>query len=110
MQALGTILEIQDPKTLTISMEGVAYILKAGKGLLTENGDNPFALVAEQCGVMDKIEGLQFNENQKVYEKSISILEEFFILEDTNDIVGMLKNTPDKAQDDMEQYKQAFNF
>jgi len=43
---------------------------------------------------MDKIESLQFNENQKVYEKAISILEQYFVLEDQDDIAGMLQNTP----------------
>ena len=54
---------------------------------------------------MDKIEGLQFHENQKVYEKAISILENYFMLEDTNDIVGMLQNTTDKSTDESEQFK-----
>ena len=48
---------------------------------------------------MDKIEGLQFHENQKVYEKAISILEEFFQLEDTNDIAGMLNSNSTGANE-----------
>lgn len=92
MQAFGTVLEIQDAKTLTVSLEGISYVLKTGEEMKNDQGENEFALVAEQCGLMDKIEGLQFHENQKVYEKAISILEDYFALEDTNDIAGMLQN------------------
>ena len=104
LQALGTVLEIQDAKTLTVSLEGIAYVLKAGTqaAAFNEQGENPYAYLAEQCGVMDQIEALQFHENQKVYEKAIHILEEYFQLEDP-DIVGMLNNngttsTTEKSQ------------
>jgi len=63
MQAFGTVLEIQDAKTLTVSLEGISYVLKCGQEMRTVEGDNPFSLVAEQCGLMDKIEGLHFHEN-----------------------------------------------
>ena len=58
LQALGTVLDFQDPKTLTVSLEGINFILKAGQ---TDGGDNPYAMVCEESGVMDKIEGLQFH-------------------------------------------------
>ena len=48
LQALATVLEIQDPKTLTVSLEGIAYVLRAGKqNEATEEGENPYALLAE---------------------------------------------------------------
>ena len=47
---------------------------------------------------MDKIEALQFHENQKVYEKSVSLLENFFQIEGDDDIVGMVEND-NKGQD-----------
>lgn len=61
---------------------------------------------------MDKIEGLQFHENQKVYEKAVSLLEEFFTIEDNNDIVGMLNNNSGAQTEtsSVEQFKQAFDF
>ena len=69
-------------------------------------------MVCEQSSVMDKIEGLQFHENQKVYEKAVSILEEYFQIEDNEDIVGMLNNTTaaHSEQSSMDQFKQAFDF
>ena len=47
-------------------------------------------IIAEQCGVVDKIEQLQLTKNQNVYEKSISILENYFQLEEQEDIMEML--------------------
>ena len=75
-----------------MSLEGINYILRAGQEALV-NGENPYMLVCEQSGVMDKIESLQYNENQKVYEKAAAILEDYFPLEDELDIVGMVNNS-----------------
>ena len=98
IQALGTVIETQDPKIVTVALEGINFILKAGASLATNAAENPFAFVVEECGLMDKLEGLQFHENQKVYEKAVSILEEYFALEEDNaDIVGMLQNTASGA-------------
>lgn len=49
-------------------------------------------VVAEQCGLVDKIEQLQLVKNQKVYEKAIDILETYFILEEQEDIMEMLNS------------------
>ena len=113
IQALGTVIEIQDPKIVTVALEGINFILKAGASLGTTTAENPFTFVVEECGLMDKLEGLQYHENQKVYEKAISILEEYFAIEEDNDIVGMLQNTAsgtNSATSASEQFKQAFDF
>ena len=34
LQALGTVLEMPDAKTLTVSLEGISFILKAGQQVL----------------------------------------------------------------------------
>ena len=60
--------------------------------LLNEHGANPMVVVAEQCGLVDKIEQLQLVKNQKVYEKAIEILEKYFILEEQEDIMEMLNS------------------
>ena len=46
LQALGTVLDMKDAKTLTVSLEGINFILKAGQQVL-DNGENPYALVCE---------------------------------------------------------------
>ena len=58
--------------------------------MIDEQGQNPMVIIAEQCGVVDKIEQLQLTKNQNVYEKSISILENYFQLEEQEDIMEML--------------------
>lgn len=76
-------MESRDPRTLVVALEGINFILKSGQEhLLTEQGTNPMVVVAEQCGLVDKIEQLQLVKNQKVYEKAIDILEKYFILEE----------------------------
>ena len=114
LQALGGILDLPDAKTLTVSLEGISYILNAGaKAPPNEHGENPYAYLAEQSGVMDKIENLQFHENQKVYEKAVELLEKYFTLEDTNDIAGMLNSNNaggSTEQSQQDQFNQPFNF
>ena len=61
--------------------------------MLDANGANPFVTKAEECGIVDHIEQLQMVENQKVYEKSISILETYFELEQQDDIMNMISQS-----------------
>ena len=92
-QAIGSVLESRDPRTLVVALEGINFILKCGQEhLLNEHGSNPMVVVAEQCGLVDKIEQLQLVKNQKVYEKAIEILEKYFILEEQEDIMEMLQS------------------
>jgi len=91
LQAIGSVLECKDVKTLVVALEGINFILKSGKEHLTnENGQNPLILIADQCGLIDKLEQLQMSKNQKVYEKAVQILETYFTLEDEQDIMEML--------------------
>ena len=86
-------MESRDPRTLVVALEGINFILKCGREhLLDANGNNPMVVVAEQCGLVDKIEQLQLVKNQKVYEKAIDILETYFILEEQEDIMEMLNS------------------
>ena len=61
LQALVAVLDIQtEARTLIVSMEGISNILKCGKQHFTNEGqdENPFAVVLEKCGGVDKIEDL----------------------------------------------------
>ena len=53
---------------------------------------------AEECGLVDQMEQLQMVENQKVYEKSIKILETYFELEQQQDIMEMLSQPTTQGQ------------
>ena len=60
-------------------MEGINFLLKIGaKHYLDSNGDSVFAQIAESSGILDTLEELQVNQNQKVYDKAVEILETYF--------------------------------
>lgn len=83
LQAIGSVMDSRDPKTLVVALEGINFILKCGQThLMSEDNVNPLVAIAEKCGLVDKLEQLQLMKNQKVYEKAIEILESYFILED----------------------------
>ncbi len=99
LQAIGSVLDCKDVRSLVVALEGINFILKSGKNhMVGENGQNPMVVVAEQCGLVDKIEQLQMVQNQKVYEKAIEILENFFILEEQEDIMEMLSQPTNPSQ------------
>ena len=92
ISAIGQVLTGRDPRSLVVALEGLNFILKCGQEHLV-NGENPFVAKAEECGIVDHIEQLQMVENQKVYEKSINILETYFELEQQDDIMNMISQS-----------------
>ena len=57
-----------------MALEGINYALKAGQMLPITEGENPFVLKIERCGLLDKLEELQQHENTQVYQKVSDIL------------------------------------
>lgn len=51
-------LEQTDPRLLFVALEGITYALKAGQELPLIEGENPFVLAIERCGLLDKLEDL----------------------------------------------------
>ena len=49
------------------------------------NGENPFVLKIEQCGLLDKMESLQEHSNEQVYDEVSNILQTYFA--DEEDLV-----------------------
>merc|ERR1711988_100413 len=78
------LLECHDPKVVSVCLEGISNILQAGE---TDSNDNPYALLLEQSGGLDKVEALQEHGNEKIYEKAVDVLESFFGLDDVEDQV-----------------------
>ena len=57
LQAIGSVLESREPRTLIVALEGINFILKAGQEhMVSDTGSNPMVIVAETCGLVDKIE------------------------------------------------------
>merc|ERR1712203_211452 len=78
------LLSVSDAKIIGVALEAIENILKVGKQKQQEQGlaDNPFAMLVEQADGLQKIEALQEDPNEDVYQKAMKILENYFPLED----------------------------
>lgn len=78
------LLTVSDAKIVGVALEALGNILKAGKQKQQEQGlpENPFATLVEQAEGLQKIEALQEDPNEDVYQKSMKLLENYFPLED----------------------------
>lgn len=65
IRAIGSVLDSKEPRFLIVSLEGLNFVMKCGRDhLLDANGINPMVSIVEQCGLLDKLEHLQFSKNQ----------------------------------------------
>merc|ERR1712032_365925 len=71
-------------KVIGVALECLENILKVGKTKQEEMGlpENVFATLVEQADGLSKIEQLQEDPNEEVYQKAMRILESYFPLED----------------------------
>ncbi|CAJ2631731.1 unnamed protein product [Trifolium pratense] len=82
IEALCDLLISTDPSILTVCLNGLRNILKAGeinkqKGLYN-NRVNIYAQMVEECGGLDKIVSLQSYDNNDIYKKAVEVLEKYF--------------------------------
>merc|ERR1711972_986223 len=82
------LLTVSDAKIIGVALEAIENILKVGKQKQQEQNhpDNPFGLLVEQAEGLQKIETLQEDPNEDVYQKAMKILENYFPLEDDAEI------------------------
>jgi len=86
IKPLCDLLNCNDPRIITVALEGLENILKVGeKDSKSTNGINQFANFIEEAEGLDKIERLQTHENNDIYEKAIKILESYFAAEETDE-------------------------
>jgi len=78
------LLTVSDVRVVGVALEAIENILKMGKSQQAEQGlpENPVVALVEQADGLMKIEGLQEDPNEDVYQKAMSILENYFPLED----------------------------
>jgi importin subunit alpha-1 len=81
-----------DGKIITVALEGVENLLKAGRRLQARHSleRNPFAAAVEACSGLDKLEELQEHESEDVYAKANKILREYFNGEEVADGVRLV--------------------
>lgn len=77
-----------DPKIVSIALEGIENILKAGEETRAASGgqENEMAILVSEADGLTKIEDLQSHANTDIYAKCIKILENYFGIEEETDM------------------------
>lgn len=96
MKPMCDALAFQDVKILQVLLDAFTSICKSGipDGSDGKFSTNPYPDMLEECDGLDKIEELQSHSNQKVYEKAVNIIEQFFSEEEQgeNMMMGLAPN------------------
>ncbi|XP_022856301.1 importin subunit alpha-2-like [Olea europaea var. sylvestris] len=83
IKPLCDLLVCPDPRIVTVCLEGLENILKVGEAEKTNTGDvNYFAQLIDEVEGLEKIENLQSHDNNEIYEKSVKILETYWLEEE----------------------------
>ncbi|RZS21379.1 hypothetical protein BHM03_00054011 [Ensete ventricosum] len=84
IKPLCDLLVCPDPRIVTVCLEGLENILKVGEieKDLGKYGVNPYAQLIDECEGLDKIENLQGHDNNEIYEKTIKLLERYWVEEE----------------------------
>ena len=82
---LISLLSVNDTKIVTVALEGIENILKAGLDGLDEHGNNPMALLVAENNGLEQIEALQNHDNHNIYQRAVKIIEAYFGAEDDDD-------------------------
>eukprot|EP00980_Cylindrotheca_fusiformis_P026228 scaffold15521_cov119-Cylindrotheca_fusiformis.AAC.2 len=90
IRPLCDLLTVNDPKIVTIALEGLENILKVGEeeSKMT-NGQNQMAIFISEAEGLNKIEDLQQHSNNDIYEKCIKILETYFGVEEEEEMPAL---------------------
>ncbi|KAF4669410.1 Importin alpha subunit (Karyopherin alpha subunit) (Serine-rich RNA polymerase I suppressor protein) [Perkinsus olseni] len=88
IKPLCDLLDVTDTKIVGCCLEGIDNILRVGVLAQERNPDfteNPYLHLIEEADGMTKIEDLQGDRNDAIYEKAVHILESFFPVEEDDD-------------------------
>ncbi|GAV73371.1 Arm domain-containing protein/IBB domain-containing protein [Cephalotus follicularis] len=101
IKPLCDLLICPDPRIVTVCLEGLENILKAGeadKEMGMNDGINLYAQMIDECEGLDKIENLQTHDNNEIYEKAVKILERYWAEDDEEE-----QNLPDGSDGNQQQ-------
>ncbi|CAD5190752.1 unnamed protein product [Musa acuminata subsp. malaccensis] len=114
IKPLCDLLLCPDPRIITVCLEGLENILKVGeaeKNLGVPGGTNPYAQLIEDAEGLDKIENFQSHDNTEIYEKSVKILETYWLEEEDDAMPGDTTQTGfDFGNNDQSVPSGGFNF
>ncbi|KAL1188112.1 Importin subunit alpha-1 [Cardamine amara subsp. amara] len=85
IKPLCDLLECPEPKTIIICLKGLENILKVGEAEMKSGniGDiNYYAQLIGDAEGLEKIEELQSNDNNEIYEMAVKLLETFWLEDD----------------------------
>jgi len=84
LKPLIDLLTVSDTKILVLVLDTLDNLLRIGKNQQEQNGlsDNPIAVLVEQNDALPKIEELQENTSEEVYQKAAKLLEAHFEIQE----------------------------
>lgn len=86
IRALGSILVVKDVRMLAVALEGLDNTLNCGQQhYLNAEGENEFAILMEQDGLLDELENLQQHPNHNIYSSALKIIDKHFSDEQESD-------------------------
>ena len=87
IKPLCDLLSCNDPRIITVALEGLENILKVGVCDKDEGGAafNPYAQAIDEADGLEKIEALQTHANEELYGRAVKILETYFGSEEEED-------------------------
>jgi|Transcript_82506 hypothetical protein len=96
---LCELLSVPDAKMINVALEGLENILRMGEDEKTKLNApvNQFAQLVQEAGGLDKIESLQNHSNNEIYEHAVTILDQFFEVEDEDTAVAAETNPSGSA-------------
>ncbi|XP_047975371.1 importin subunit alpha-1-like isoform X1 [Salvia hispanica] len=80
-----------DPRIITVCLEGLENILKVGEAEKNQGktGDvNVYAQMIDDAEGLEKIENLQSHDNNEIYEKSVKIIETYWLDDDDEQVMS----------------------
>ena len=85
IKPLCDLLTCNDARLVTVALEGIENVLKAGELEAQAQLQNPYTTFVDEAEGLDKLEQLQTHNNEEVYKKAVHILETYFGLDDDED-------------------------
>jgi hypothetical protein len=78
IQGLCSVLEVNDSGVVETVLDSLEAILKVGKNAQDERTLQYFCTVVEQCDGLTKLEALQDDANEQIYNRAVRILQTYF--------------------------------
>ena len=86
IKPLCDLLTCNDARLVTVALEGIENVLKAGEQEAQQAGSqNPYTTFVDEAEGLDKLEQMQTHQNEDVYKKAMHILETYFGIDDEED-------------------------